>query len=155
MAKRKKVKKVSKPKKETLVNVKITDKQAIKVGQRYKNAMRELWSKSTYRSQAMKRAGRRVKTGQKYKNGKDKYASKYLCNHCKHLFKEDYVEVDHIKELYRINWQIPFHENLAEIQKWTQSLFCDIENLQVLCKRCHTIKTIEYNKFLHLGGELL
>lgn len=73
----------------------------------------------------------------------------YLCNGCKEIVpatikvgtkRVKNVFVDHIK---------PIIDPLLGFTNWTDfinNLFCESENLQVLCKKCHDIKTGEERK---------
>lgn len=74
-------------------------------------------------------AGRKVnaKTG--------KLAMHYTCAACKKLYVATDVQVDHIKPVVDpkkgfVSWDI-----------YINRMFCEIENLQVLCKTDHKIKT--------------
>jgi hypothetical protein len=89
-------------------------KDQIKVKKRFKSLVRQLWSQSPYRNESMKSAKEYVDAGF-YKNGKPKTSVKYRCAECGQLFDESHVEVDHIKELARIKWQSPMHEDLESI----------------------------------------
>ena len=74
-------------------------------------------------------AGRQVnaKTG--------KLAMHYKCAKCKKLFVAADVQVDHVQPVVDpkkgfVGWDV-----------YIDRMFCEIENLQVLCKPCHKIKT--------------
>ena len=63
----------------------------------------------------------------------------YECAGCTRLFKSDEVHVDHIQPVFDPLKRIP-----AEETDWTEvinRMFCEIDNLQVLCHTCHGIKT--------------
>jgi 5-methylcytosine-specific restriction endonuclease McrA len=68
-----------------------------------------------------------VKTG--------RLASHYRCNCCKNLFVAADVQVDHINAI--IDPSIGFLDWDTVIN----NMFCESDNLQVLCKPCHSIKT--------------
>src|SRR5674476_232931 len=61
-------------------------------------------------------------------------AKHFQCKKCKELFTSTNVTVDHIKPIVGpegfISWDL-----------FIERLFCPIENLQCLCKPCHSIKT--------------
>ncbi len=60
---------------------------------------------------------------------------KHSCDKCKDYFKEADVEVDHIKG------EKPFRD-LKDALAWAISVLCVTkEDLQCLCKPCHTIKS--------------
>jgi 5-methylcytosine-specific restriction endonuclease McrA len=74
-------------------------------------------------------AGRQVnaKTG--------KLAMHYKCAKCKKLFVAADVQVDHVQPVVDpkkgfVGWDV-----------YIDRMFCEIENLQVMCKPCHKIKT--------------
>lgn len=74
-------------------------------------------------------AGRKVnaKTG--------KLAMHYTCAACKKLYAATDVQVDHIKPVVDpkkgfVSWDV-----------YINRMFCEIEDLQVMCKPCHKIKT--------------
>jgi 5-methylcytosine-specific restriction endonuclease McrA len=62
----------------------------------------------------------------------------YHCASCQQLVAE--VDVDHIIPVGRFP-QWPFGR--GELEDWITRLFCDVENLQVLCKPCHKLKCKE------------
>lgn len=62
-------------------------------------------------------------------------AQHFLCNSCKQQFPQKDVSVDHISPL--INPEIGF----TSWDELINNLFCEVENLQVLCRDCHQIKT--------------
>src|SRR3990167_7522993 len=58
-------------------------------------------------------------------------AKHYLCAACRDSFPQTLVQVDHIKPIGRgLSWG-----------RFIEALFCEAENLQVLCKVCHKEKT--------------
>ena len=63
----------------------------------------------------------------------------YVCNSCGHEFKRREVQVDHIKSVVS---ELGF-QNFDE---YINNLFCDVNNLQVLCKPCHRVKSQTENK---------
>lgn len=62
-------------------------------------------------------------------------SSHYRCNACKKVFPTKDVNVDHIKPV--VDPEIGF----TTWDEFILNLFCEKENLQVLCSDCHTIKT--------------
>lgn len=81
------------------------------------SALRLLWLRSSTRYEAIRNA--RTKRG------------KYRCNDCKKLFRLKEVQVDHIVEI----------GSFVDWNSYIEKLFCSIDNLQVLCKKCHKNKT--------------
>lgn len=63
----------------------------------------------------------------------------YKCFSCSRCFGPKEIEVDHIIPVIPVTGWDSF-------DKYIERLFCDSNNLQVLCKNCHSIKTsIESN----------
>lgn len=93
-----------------------------------RSAMRRAWLRFPARAEALRRA-RRAYTGL---NNRQKW--EYQCAVCKGWFKATEVAVDHI---------IPCGTFLKP-EDWVTfgpGLFCGVDNLQILCKDCHKIKT--------------
>ena len=61
----------------------------------------------------------------------------YTCNECKKEYPAKEVNVDHVLPVVD-----PF-EGFKDWDTFIKRLFCTKENLQVLCSKCHTIKTKE------------
>lgn len=102
-------------------------------------ALRKLSYQWEVRGQVLDASKSRECVG-KYKNGKDKFLNMYKCNMCQKKFPSGEVQVDHKEPVIDpkvgfINWDT-----------YITRLFCAIENLQVLCKRCHNIKTKRENQ---------
>jgi hypothetical protein len=76
-----------------------------------------------------KKLARRVS---KSKNKRQKW--QYQCNKCKKWYKSDEVNVDHIEQAGSLR-------TYDDLPKFVETLFCEQENLQVLCKCCHDEKT--------------
>ena len=72
-----------------------------------------------------------VKTNEKT----GRQAKHFKCNQCKNHFVVKDVEVDHIKPV------IDPKRGFVSWNEYIERLFCAEENLQVLCKPCHKIKT--------------
>lgn len=64
-------------------------------------------------------------------------AEHYECNICHKLFPLKQVEVDHI---------IPIMDKGVTWDEVIKRMFCEKDNLQVLCKGCHSKKTKEERK---------
>jgi len=77
----------------------------------------------------------------KKENAKTKrIAMHYTCNSCKEDFPAKEVQVDHIE---------PVVDSKQGFKTWDvfiDRLYCDKENLQVLCKSCHSSKTLTEKK---------
>ena len=71
------------------------------------------------------------KTDKKVNKKTGRLAQHYQCNGCKGEFPAKDVEVDHIIPIGRErSWD-----------EFINGLFCEKDNLQVLCKECHAVKT--------------
>jgi len=67
-------------------------------------------------------------------------AAHYRCAQCKKAFPNKDVQVDHI---------LPVVDPVVGFVNWDtyiQRMYCAVENLQVLCKKCHAVKTKEERK---------
>ena len=58
----------------------------------------------------------------------------YQCNHCKGWFPEKKINVDHIIPAGSLNCA-------EDLGPFVERLFCEVDNLQVLCETCHDVKT--------------
>lgn len=59
----------------------------------------------------------------------------YRCESCEQIFKQHELQIDHIN---------PVVDVLKGFEDWNTyiaRLFCDSDNLQALCKPCHSIKS--------------
>lgn len=67
-------------------------------------------------------------------------AAFYKCAKCKKGYTNKDVQVDHMSPVVDpavgfVNWD-----------DYIQRMYCPVENLQVLCKKCHAVKTKEERK---------
>ena len=69
-----------------------------------------------------------------YKGKNKRQRWEYQCNKCKGWFKSDEVNVDHVEPAGSLN-------NAQDLPAFVETLFCEVDNLQVLCKSCHDVKT--------------
>ena len=77
-----------------------------------------------------------AKTIKKVNTVSGRIAQHYLCNICKEEFPAKDVQVDHIVGMGKgRSWDDFINE-----------LYCEKDNLQTLCKPCHSIKTKAENK---------
>ena len=74
------------------------------------------------------------KTGPK--KGQPKMVKRYTCAACGSLFLQKEVQVDHIIGAGSL-------KDYHDLPGFTRRLFCSKDNLQVLCKPCHHVKTQE------------
>jgi len=70
-------------------------------------------------------------------NGEDKRTKwEYECLHCKHWLKRKDVEVDHIKPAGTLTCY-------EDLPRFVRNLYCEKDNLRILCCQCHAIVTNE------------
>lgn len=77
--------------------------------------------------------------GQKTDRATGKKRDLYECAGCARLFKSDEVHVDHIQPVFDPRKRVPAEE--TDYTQLVHRMFCEIENLQILCHTCHGIKT--------------
>lgn len=65
-----------------------------------------------------------------------RHKTEYKCAACKNWFKQSEVMVDHIKPAGSLR-------SFEDLPAFVETLFCEPENLQVMCKDCHQKKTNE------------
>lgn len=63
----------------------------------------------------------------------------YQCNHCKKWFAEKDINVDHIIPAGTLTCA-------NDLPGFVERLFCEVNNLQVLCEKCHDVKTQKERK---------
>lgn len=95
-----------------------------------RSALRRAWTKYPVRYQVMDSAK------QPYKGTDKRTKWVYKCTTCKKLFKSTEVNVDHITPAGSLN-------KYSDLPAFVKNLFCEADNLQVLCKGCHDKKTKE------------
>lgn len=83
-----------------------------------------------------------------YKGTNKRQRWEYQCNGCKEWFADKEISVDHIKPVGTLKCanDLPF---------FVENLFCDMSNLQCLCKNCHNTKSqIDNAKLKLLQNEI-
>jgi 5-methylcytosine-specific restriction endonuclease McrA len=81
----------------------------------------------------------RDKAKRAYKGPNTRQKWEYQCNVCKKWFKGTEIDVDHIKPVGSLN-------NAQDLPNFVESLFCEVDNLQCICKDCHKDKSLIDNK---------
>ncbi len=81
----------------------------------------------------------RERARREYKGPNTRQKWEYQCNICKNWFKSTEVVVDHIIPVGSLN-------NAQDLPNFVEGLFCEIDNLQCLCKVCHNKKSLIDNK---------
>jgi 5-methylcytosine-specific restriction endonuclease McrA len=76
----------------------------------------------------------KLKAKRAYKGPNKRQRFEYQCNTCKLWFAEKHINVDHIQPAGSLNCA-------QDLPGFVERLFCEIDNLQVLCSECHNIKT--------------
>lgn len=111
------------------------------IQQRIRAAIRQVWTRySPERKEALYLAKRTKK--QKNKNGETSKRPdvSWICACCREQFKGSQVQVDHVEPVGKTPTFPPAPEDTSW-SAWLLRLFCGVDNLQVLCKECHQIKT--------------
>ena len=75
----------------------------------------------------------------KPKGAPGRHQFEYQCAACKGWFKGADVDVDHIKPAGSLN-------KFEDLPGFVERLFCEADNLQVMCKDCHSEKTAKERK---------
>lgn len=81
-----------------------------------------------------------AKAGKKINKKTGRLAEHYICNQCKKPFPAKEVQVDHINPV------IEPKEGFVDWNTYIERLYCGKENLQVLCSKCHDIKSTREKK---------
>jgi len=74
-----------------------------------------------------------------YKGPNKRQKFEYQCNSCKKWFAEKNINVDHIDPAGSLNCA-------NDLPGFVERLFCETDNLQVLCSTCHNKKTVDEKK---------
>lgn len=75
-----------------------------------------------------------------YKGDNKRQKYEYLCSNCKNWFPSTAIEVDHIHPVGSLTCK-------EDLPNFVENLFCEKENLRVLCKPCHyEVTMIQKNK---------
>jgi len=113
-----------------------------------RTGLRQAFIRSKYRAEFLKL--NRVETIQYKKCGGEmkRPTVRYRCVDCSGLFKQDEINVDHINK-------VGSFIDIMDIEKFFFRIFCSFSNLQILCKRCHTLKTRRERKLDALSKKYL
>lgn len=76
----------------------------------------------------------KAKAKRAYKGPLKRQKFEYHCNDCKGWFPDKLVNVDHIFPAGTLKCA-------DDLPAFVERLFCEEDNLQVLCSKCHNIKT--------------
>lgn len=94
-------------------------------------ALRAAFSRYPVRFQ-VKKAAEKTVTGKRHKY-------EYKCAACKKWYMSKEVHVDHINPCGSL-------KTYADLPRFVETLFCEADNMQVLCTECHKKKTAEERK---------
>lgn len=93
------------------------------------SGLRRMWMKYPVKQEALKASRRPFE-------GADKRTKwEYRCVDCNTWFKGKDIQVDHIEPVGSLR-------DYADLPRAVKNLFCELDNLQVLCKECHQNKTL-------------
>lgn len=76
----------------------------------------------------------KAKAKRAYKGSNKRQKFEYQCNQCKDWFPDKKINVDHIMPAGTLTCA-------QDLPGFVERLFCEVDNLQVLCEACHNIKT--------------
>jgi 5-methylcytosine-specific restriction endonuclease McrA len=76
----------------------------------------------------------KMKSRRPYKGPNKRQKFEYQCVHCEKWFPEKKINVDHIHPAGSLNCA-------NDLPGFVERLFCESDNLQVLCEKCHNTKT--------------
>lgn len=76
----------------------------------------------------------REKAKRKYEGPNKRQKYEYQCNVCKNWYPAKEINVDHIVPAGNLRCS-------EDLPGFVERLFCEIDNLQVLCINCHDIKS--------------
>ena len=76
----------------------------------------------------------KAKAKRPYKGPLKRQKFEYQCNQCKNWFPDKKINVDHICPAGSLN-------SAQDLPDFIERLFCEVDNLQVLCETCHNAKT--------------
>jgi len=99
-----------------------------------RSALRAAFRRYPPKYQVIQEAKRKKKRGKADKNGRQKW--EYKCAECKKHWPNKVVIVDHIEPAGSLR-------SYSDLPQFVERLFCGPEGLQVLCKPCHHLKTME------------
>lgn len=97
-----------------------------------RSALRQAFNKYPPKYEALRRARRKVE-------GKGRQKWEYQCAMCGEWFQQKEVQVDHIVAAGSLT-------SYKDLPGFVERMFCSVDELQVLDKECHKLKTAEERK---------
>lgn len=85
-----------------------------------------------------------AKRGKMVNDNTGRLAEHYCCKECNVLFPATMVVVDHIEPVVPLTGFVSWDDVIVR-------MFCNAEGLQVLCSKCHKIKSQEENAIRRLN----
>jgi 5-methylcytosine-specific restriction endonuclease McrA len=76
----------------------------------------------------------KMKARRAYKGPLKRQKFEYQCAECLSWFPDKKINVDHISPAGSLR-------SGADLEGFIERLFCEVDNLQVLCTECHNVKT--------------
>jgi len=101
--------------------------------------MARVFNRKSWIIAALRRASYRYPPRNQAKIASRRARGEYECSQCHGLFGPKEIQLDHIVPVIPI-------EGFTGWDTYVERLFCELEGYQVLCKDCHSTKTIEENK---------
>lgn len=102
-----------------------------------RSAIRRIFSRSPHVIDTLQKARRERPWHKKDGTVAKRSRVEFLCSSCDEWFMKKDIQVDH---------DIPVIDPIKGFEDWNifvERLFCDPENLKLLCKPCHKVKTDE------------
>ena len=116
----------------------------MKVKQQIKGAIRKLFTRSDLYKEVLINS---IHPTIKGKRG----GKQYICSVCGNTFQQKDIQVDHINPVIPIGKKI----DDLDYNDIYNNIFCGKDNLQVVCKDCHKIKSTEERKLRkHYGNKI-
>ena len=81
----------------------------------------------------------KMKARRDYKEPLKRLKYEYQCKKCKGWFKEKEINVDHRTPAGTLTCG-------DDLKGFVERLFCEVDNLDVLCEACHAVKTKKENE---------
>ena len=98
-----------------------------------RSALRAAWMKYPVKGIVLKKARRNVRKNEN-RDKRIRHRFEFKCAVCKKFHKASQVQVDHIIPCGSLN-------SYEDLPRFVSTLFCEEDNLQVICTECHNEKT--------------
>jgi len=102
---------------------------------KFKGWIISLLRRGTMRWPPRNEALAKAKTEKKINTATGRMAQHYECAECKGQFTAKNIAVDHIQAV------IDPYDGFIDFSVYIERMFCGVDNLQVLCKDCHDVKS--------------